>query len=96
MKRYGLFFAVAIPRPGVPQPVRHRRANPSDHYRATLTIAGSTGASTSGTAPFSWRKELNEAGGVLGRPLELVYYDVFADDRKTPSRRPGGLSTRIR
>ena len=35
-----------------------------------------------------WRDNLNAKGGLLGRPVELVYYD----DQSNPSNVPGHLS----
>jgi len=45
-------------------------------YLATLTGDGSTWGQHERDGALLAVKELNEAGGVLGRPLELVYYDV--------------------
>ncbi|PKL02888.1 MAG: ABC transporter substrate-binding protein, partial [Synergistetes bacterium HGW-Synergistetes-2] len=45
-------------------------------YLATLTGDGATWGQHERDGALLAIKELNEAGGVLGRPLELVYYDV--------------------
>ena len=45
-------------------------------YLATLTGDGATWGQHERDGALLAVKELNEAGGVLGRPLELVYYDV--------------------
>jgi branched-chain amino acid transport system substrate-binding protein len=45
-------------------------------YLATLTGDGSTWGQHERDGALLAIKELNEAGGVLGRPLELIYYDV--------------------
>ena len=77
MKRYGLFFAVAI----LLALGAAACAAPSGEpikigYLATLTGDGSTWGQHERDGALLAVKELNEAGGVLGRPLELVYYDV--------------------
>ena len=45
-------------------------------YLATLTGDGATWGQHERDGALLAVKEINEAGGVLGRPLELVYYDV--------------------
>ena len=45
-------------------------------YLASLTGDGATWGQHEKEGALLAIKELNEAGGVLGRPLELVYYDV--------------------
>lgn len=77
MKRYGLFIAAAI----LLALGAVACAAPSGEpikigYLATLTGDGSTWGQHERDGALLAVKELNEAGGVLGRPLELVYYDV--------------------
>ena len=45
-------------------------------YIATLTGEGSTWGQHERDGALMAVKEINEAGGLLGRPLELIYYDI--------------------
>ncbi|MBL3540350.1 ABC transporter substrate-binding protein [Aminivibrio sp.] len=77
MKRYGLFFAVAILLAFGAAACAAPSGEPIKiGYLATLTGDGSTWGQHERDGALLAVKELNEAGGVLGRPLELVYYDV--------------------
>ncbi|MDK2958918.1 MAG: branched-chain amino acid transport system substrate-binding protein [Synergistaceae bacterium] len=77
MKRYGLFIAAAILLAFGAAACAAPSGEPIKiGYLATLTGDGSTWGQHERDGALLAVKELNEAGGVLGRPLELVYYDV--------------------
>jgi branched-chain amino acid transport system substrate-binding protein len=50
-----------------------------------LTGAGAAPAKVINTALDMWRDDVNQKGGLLGRPVELVIYD----DQSTPANVPG-------
>ena len=78
MKRYGLFVMAAILLSiGAAAAIAAPSGDPVRiGYLATLTGDGATWGQHERDVALLAVKELNEAGGVLGRPLELVYYDV--------------------
>lgn len=80
----GLLAAAMLLAPSLTQPVR--AAEPIKIGFGMALTGGLAGAGKAALIAMEiWRDDVNAAGGLLGRPVELVYYD----DQTNPSTVPG-------
>src|SRR5262245_31706328 len=67
-------------------PMRTRAADPIKIGFSMPLTGGLSGGGKSGILAFElWKEDINAKGGLLGRPVELVYYD----DQSQPAQVPG-------
>jgi branched-chain amino acid transport system substrate-binding protein len=70
-------------------PSPYRSANAAEPIKIGFSMALTGGLAGAGKAALIameiWRDDINKAGGLLGRPVEFVYYD----DQTNPSTVPG-------
>ncbi len=85
VKRWMMAAALAVALVISAQPT----ARAEDPIRIGFGIALTGGLAAAGKAALVaiqiWAEEVNASGGLLGRPVELVYYD----DQTNPSTVPG-------
>lgn len=83
----GMALAASMALAGVASP--DAQAQDKDPIRIGFSMALTGGLAAAGKSALIamqiWEKDINQAGGLLGRPVELVYYD----DQTNPATVPG-------